>query len=203
MAFKFCPHCGTALTSKPIGGRERPTCPACGHSLFGRFSIGVGGLLMQGDKVLLVQRGENPGLGRWTIPGGYVEEDETPDLAVAREVMEETALRVRAVELLALRNTLRDNDQNAYYVFRLALAGPAEITIDGHETVRAGFYAPPEFDSLGDVAPFSRWIAEHHADAGLRRIKGDELLAPLVGNKWVLYGIPPRLAGEARGEEEI
>ncbi len=189
LPFQFCPHCGTALTPKPAGGRERPTCPACGHIVFGRFSIGAGGLLLQGDKALLVQRGENPGKGRWTIPGGYVEEDETPDRAVVREVFEETGLRTSVVELLAVRNALRDHDQSAYYVFRLTLLGSDAITIDGHETVRAGFFAPAEFDALGEVAPFSRWIAEHHAHPGFRRIKGDENLGPLLGNKWVLYGL--------------
>jgi len=144
---------------------------------------------MLDGRALLVQRGENPGKGRWTIPGGYVEEDETPDAAIAREVFEETGLRVRATELLAIRNTLRDNDQNAYYVFRLELEGPVELALDGKETVRAGFFAPGEFDALGDLAPFSRWIAEHHSSAGLRRVPGEGLLKPLVGNKWALFGI--------------
>ena len=189
MADKFCPQCGAELVSKITGGRSRPSCSSCGHVVFGRFSIGVGGLLILDGKALLVQRGENPGKGRWTIPGGYMEEDETPDAAIAREVLEETGLLVRATELLAIRNTLRDNDQNAYYVFRLELEGPAELTIDGKETVRAGFFGPEEFDALGDLAPFSRWIAEHHNSVGLRRAPAEGQLKPLLGNKWALFGI--------------
>ena len=189
MTVKFCPYCGAELALKVTGGRERPACPSCGRVVFGRFSIGVGGLLVREGRALLVQRGENPGKGRWTIPGGYCEEDETPDAAAVREVFEETGLRVRAAELLAIRNTLRDNDQNAYYVFRLELEGPAEITIDGKETVRAGFFAPEEFDALGDLAPFSRWISEHHNGTGLRRVPGEKYLTPLVGNRWALFGI--------------
>ena len=185
----YCLRCGTALIPKLIGGRERPACPACGYALFGRFSLGVGALLAREGRVLFVQRGEDPGKGRWTIPGGYVEEDETPDAAVVREVFEETGLRVRVTDLLAIRNTLRDNDQNAYYVFRVELDGPAEITVDGTETARAGFFAPEAFDALGDLAPLSRWVAERPAKGGLMRVPDAGQLTPLVGNQWVLFGI--------------
>ncbi|MBF8284860.1 MAG: NUDIX protein [Anaerolineales bacterium] len=189
MPDKFCSRCGAQLTPKLAGGRERATCPACGYVAFGRFSMGVGALLVREGRVLLVQRGENPGKGRWTLPGGYVEEDETPDVAVVREVFEETGLRVRVTGLLAIRNTLRDDDQNAYYVFRAELDGPAGIVVDGTETVRADFFAPEEFDSLGDLAPLSRWVAEHHAGAGLTRAPGEGQLKPLVGNRWALFAI--------------
>jgi hypothetical protein len=84
--------------------------------------------------------------------------------------------------------TLRD-DQNAYYVFRAELDGPAGIVVDGTETVRADFFAPEEFDSLGDLAPLSRWVAEHHAGAGLTRAPGEGQLKPLVGNRWALFAI--------------
>jgi ADP-ribose pyrophosphatase YjhB (NUDIX family) len=143
---------------------------------------------MHAGRALFVQRGENPGQGRWTIPGGYVEEDETPDVAVVREVREETGLLTRVQSLLAIRNTLRDDDQNAYYVFKLELAGPPEIVVDGRETVAAKFFASEEFDSLADLAPLSRWIAEHYAGAGLKLVETNGRLKPLVGKAWALFG---------------
>jgi len=186
---RFCSHCGSELTPKMAGGRERAACPKCGRTMFGRFSLGVGGLVEHAGRVLFVQRGENPGRGRWTIPGGYVEEDETPDQAVVREVFEETSLRTRAVSLLAIRNTLRGDDQNAYYVFKLDLEALPEIAVDGRETVDAKFFAPEEFDSLADLAPMSRWIAEHHSGDGLKLIDANGKLKPLAGSKWALFGI--------------
>ena len=196
MPDRFCPRCAAELIPKLAGGRERATCPACGYVAFGRFSMGVGALLVHEGRVLFVQRGENPGKGRWTIPGGYVEQDETPDVAVVREVFEETGLRVCVIELLALRNTLRDDDQNAYYVFRARLDGPTQIVVDGTETVRAGFFAPEEFDRLGDLAPLSRWVAEHYVGAGLRRVPGEGQLQPLVGNRWALFGVVEDAGGD-------
>src|ERR1051325_4806909 len=179
MTDKFCPKCGTALILKHVGGRERGVCAACNHIRFGRFSLAAGGLLVHQGRVLLVQRGEEPGRGRWTIPGGYVEEDETPDVAVASEVFEETGLSVRVTNLLAVRHTLRDDDQNAYYVFEVTLEGPAEIKVDGTETLQAGFFTPEEFDSIGDVAGLSRWIAERCAvGSGLRRVLNADQIKP-------------------------
>jgi len=61
--------------------------------------------------------------------------------------------------------------------------------VDGIETVRAEFVAPEAFDSVGDLAPLSRWVAEQHSGAGLRRVSGDGPLKPFVGHRWVLFGM--------------
>ena len=163
MTDRYCGKCGSPLTTKLEGGRERPACPACGHIVFGRFSVGVGGLLIHEGQVLLVQRAHDPGKGRWTIPGGYVEEDEEPDKALEREVMEETGLKVRARGILAIRHTPTKDAQNLYIVFDLALASPAadvKTNGDGKETSRAGFYAPDALATLGEMGKISKWIAE-------------------------------------------
>ena len=57
--------------------------------------VAVGALVFDGDRVLLVQRGHEPSRGTWTVPGGAVELGEDVRGAVAREVLEETGLRVR------------------------------------------------------------------------------------------------------------
>jgi 8-oxo-dGTP diphosphatase len=54
--------------------------------------VAVGVLLLDGDRVLLVQRGKPPAVGRWTVPGGKVELGETLEEAALRELSEETGM---------------------------------------------------------------------------------------------------------------
>jgi ADP-ribose pyrophosphatase YjhB (NUDIX family) len=57
--------------------------------------VAVGVVLLDGDRVLLIQRGRPPGVGLWTVPGGKVELGETLEEAAARELLEETGLSAR------------------------------------------------------------------------------------------------------------
>jgi ADP-ribose pyrophosphatase YjhB (NUDIX family) len=57
-----------------------------------RPEVCVGAIALDGDRVLLVRRGQRPEAGRWSIPGGRVEVGETLAEAVVRELAEETAL---------------------------------------------------------------------------------------------------------------
>ncbi len=61
--------------------------------------LGVGALILEGDRILMVQRGKAPLLGYWSLPGGAVETGELLREAIAREVLEETALTVEVGEM--------------------------------------------------------------------------------------------------------
>lgn len=109
----------------------------------------------------MIQRGHEPGRGRWTLPGGYVEEDESPDQTVIREVLEETGLKVTVTGLAAIRHAQSRDGQNAYYVFGLRLAGSvADLLPDGDrdEVLKAIFIEPSRLDELGDIGAISKWI---------------------------------------------
>lgn len=62
--------------------------------------VGVGGVVISNGRALLARRGSPPLEGQWSIPGGLVEVGETLIAAVRRELLEETAVEVRVVELV-------------------------------------------------------------------------------------------------------
>ncbi|MCW4016657.1 MAG: NUDIX hydrolase [Candidatus Bathyarchaeota archaeon] len=60
--------------------------------------VGVGAVIVEGGRIVLVQRGAEPSLGKWSFPGGAVELGETVRDAVVRETLEECGLDVELVE---------------------------------------------------------------------------------------------------------
>jgi ADP-ribose pyrophosphatase YjhB (NUDIX family) len=71
--------------------------------------VGVGGVVIDGERVLLVRRATEPAYGEWTIPGGLLEVGETLVEGVARELFEETGLHVRVLDLIeALERIFHD-----------------------------------------------------------------------------------------------
>lgn len=62
--------------------------------------VGVGGVVIEGGRALLIRRASEPLRGEWSIPGGMLELGESIEEGVAREIMEETGLQVRVLELI-------------------------------------------------------------------------------------------------------
>ncbi len=100
-AFGFCPRCGTP---NPQTGRIPFRCQACDMACFFGPVAAVGALITDDEgRLLLVRRARNPGKGKWGLPGGFVDRDETIEAALRREVMEETRLVVTACTLMITR----------------------------------------------------------------------------------------------------
>jgi 8-oxo-dGTP diphosphatase len=62
--------------------------------------VGIGGVVIENGRVLLIRRGTEPLLGQWSIPGGTLELSESLQEGVARELLEETGLEVRVLDLI-------------------------------------------------------------------------------------------------------
>jgi len=93
-----------------IGAREYPSAPI----------VGVGAVVIDGDRVLLVRRDREPLRGQWSVPGGAVELGETLEQAIVREVGEETGLTVVPVAVLkALDKIDRDATGRVRYHYVL------------------------------------------------------------------------------------
>lgn len=78
--------------------------------------VAVGVLVLDGDRVLLVQRGRPPQAGRWTVPGGGVEVGETLEEAALRELAEETGLGCTLGPIVeVLDRVVRDGEGRVEY----------------------------------------------------------------------------------------
>jgi 8-oxo-dGTP diphosphatase len=78
--------------------------------------IGVGAVIVEGDRVLLVKRGHPPLAGEWSIPGGVLEVGEMLREAAVREAQEETGLTVAPSELLGVYDrVLREGSRVLYH----------------------------------------------------------------------------------------
>ncbi|MBI4505903.1 MAG: NUDIX hydrolase [Chloroflexi bacterium] len=188
---RFCPECGGPAELRSIGGRDRPVCTRCTFVHFSRHNVGVGGVVRRHGRVLLVRRAQEPGRGRWTIPGGFVETDEPFDQAVEREVAEETGIEARVVGVLGVRHRVTPDGSDLYVVFRLQ---PVDRLVEPHadsgEVDAAGFYTYDEMRSLPNLAEFTRQIVRV-------ALAGRQPFAPVdvpgfSGPGWTFYAAQPR-----------
>jgi 8-oxo-dGTP diphosphatase len=82
--------------------------------------LGVGALVFNRGKILLVERGKEPLRGYWSLPGGVLETGETLEQGVIREVREETGLEVKPLKILEIfERIIRDVDGAAEYHYVL------------------------------------------------------------------------------------
>lgn len=82
--------------------------------------VGVGGIIFQGDRILMAQRGKPPLKGWWSLPGGALEAGEILADAVAREVLEETGLVVKPLRVCEIfERILRDDAGRPEYHYVL------------------------------------------------------------------------------------
>jgi mutator protein MutT len=82
--------------------------------------LGVGAIIEDGGRVLLVERGGEPLRGQWSLPGGVVEAGETLADAARREVLEETGLQVEPVRIVEVfERIMRDAEGRAEYHYVL------------------------------------------------------------------------------------
>jgi ADP-ribose pyrophosphatase YjhB (NUDIX family) len=82
--------------------------------------IGVGAVIVQDGRVLLVQRGRDPMKGQWTLPGGVLEVGESLVEGVAREVREETGLEIEVLELVELLDRIHREDGRVRFHYVIA-----------------------------------------------------------------------------------
>jgi ADP-ribose pyrophosphatase YjhB (NUDIX family) len=114
--------------------------------------VGVGAVVLDSDRVLLVKRGQAPLKGHWSLPGGAVEIGETLEQAVAREVLEETGVTIEVGPIVEVLDRIsRDVDGLVEHHFVLIdfVARPLGGIVEGASDADEAAWVP-----LGDLEKF-------------------------------------------------
>jgi 8-oxo-dGTP diphosphatase len=75
--------------------------------------VGIGGVIIDQGRTLLIRRGSEPLRGEWSIPGGSLELGESLQEGVARELLEETGMEVRVLDLIEVFDRIYVGDGSA------------------------------------------------------------------------------------------
>ncbi len=137
----YCPECGTLLARHIVGGEVRNhwQCPACGELHYEYPRIVVTSFVAYEQRLLWVQRGIQPKLGAWAIPGGFMESGESLAQGAARELHEEAGILVPPDQLqLYMTGTITFINQ-VYIAFRARV--DTDFCQPGAESLAAGFFA--------------------------------------------------------------
>jgi len=157
----FCPACGQALTARILEEDHRPrlVCPD-GHVTWRNPRLVVGTLPVRDGRVYLARRAIEPGAGRWTYPGGYLEVGEAAQEGARRETEEETQLRVEIGRLIGAYS--RPHAGVVTLVYEAAVVGGEALP--GLETTEVRAFGPDEipWDELAFTTAESAvrdWVA--------------------------------------------
>lgn len=143
---RHCRQCGTAVDLRlPDDGdtRVRAVCPACGTVHYDNPLNVVGTVPYwgeHGEYVLLCKRNIEPRLGKWTLPAGFMELNETTAEGAQRETDEEAGAQIAMGELFTLMNVARVGQVHFYYRAQLL----STTFNPGHETQEARLFQEHE-----------------------------------------------------------
>jgi ADP-ribose pyrophosphatase YjhB (NUDIX family) len=137
------------METRPVSGRPRRACTTCDFVHFTDPKVGVGVLVIQDGKLLLVQRVMKPEIGKWSIPAGYLDYGEEPRETAVREVLEETNLAVEITGLVDVYYNPDVADQGGASIFILYNAKLLGGTLRaGDDAKAAKFFGPDELPEL-------------------------------------------------------
>jgi NADH pyrophosphatase NudC (nudix superfamily) len=93
--WKFCPRCGAGTRLAGSGEDAHAECPACGFTKYDNPLPTTVGLVLDGDRILLLRRAHEPRKGDWDTVGGFLSGAETAEENLVREGLEEVGCELR------------------------------------------------------------------------------------------------------------
>jgi 8-oxo-dGTP diphosphatase len=145
----YCVNCGVPLEPRLLEGRELEACPRCEFVLWRDPKVVTLVVVEDEDgEVVLGRRAIEPGYGCWCLPGGFVNDDEHPAEAAARECREEIGAEVEITGLLGVYHIAK---RDAPSMVGLAYTGrirPGDRFGPGPEMLETGAFPPERLPEL-------------------------------------------------------
>jgi ADP-ribose pyrophosphatase YjhB (NUDIX family) len=118
---KFCSNCAAAVLRRVPPGDSLPrwVCDQCGEIHYQNPRLIVGSIPEYQGKLLLCRRAIEPRYGYWTLPAGFMENDETTGEAALRETMEEAGARIELTAPFSMISVPYVNQVHLFYCARL------------------------------------------------------------------------------------
>ena len=119
---RFCSNCGAPVAKRVPPGDSLPryVCDSCGEIHYQNPKLVVGCVPEWDGRLLLCRRAIEPRYGYWTLPAGFMENDESAAEAALRETLEEAGARVELGEPFSMLSVPHVNQVHLFYRARLA-----------------------------------------------------------------------------------
>ena len=133
---KYCPACGSTVAHEiPEGDdRLRHVCHSCGNIQYENPKLVVGCIPEWEERLLFCRRDIEPRKGKWTLPAGFMENNETAAAGAARETWEEARAKVRIIAPYRVYDLPFVNQ--VYFMFRAQMTSPDFQTTPESSEVR-------------------------------------------------------------------
>lgn len=149
--------------------RERDVCRICGFINYENPKVVAGSVVISDDKVLMCRRSIEPRRGRWTLPAGFMEINETVEEAARREAAEEACADIELECVLGVYSIPRISQIQVIY--RAGLKTP-EFSA-GDETLEVALFAWDDIPWSRIAFPSVHWALNH-----ARAVRGQAVFAP-------------------------
>lgn len=162
----YCVLCGSPLVQRTIEGRELEACPNDDFVLWRDPKVAAAVVVEADGGIVLGRRAIEPGYGLWCLPGGFVNDDESPAEAVARECREEIGASVEVVSVLDVYHGAKSRAPSIVVIAYVGRLAPGEKVSAGDEMLEVCVF---RLDELPPIAfPSHRQAVARYAAEMLR-----------------------------------